>query len=382
MRRSLARIGAITAKEFRHLVRDPRALGVVLLLPVLELLLFAYAISFDVDHVPTVVLDQDQSAASRAYLTAYSSSDFFDVRGTVSGLDQIDELFRQNRIRVAVVVPPGFGRTLAEGGKGQVAVLVDGADTQAAAVGKAYATALNAQYGARLAATWTDRQGGGAATASAGMLEPRMRTWYNPERRSSLFLIPGLVVVIIMIVTVQQTATSLVRERDLHTREQMQVSPLRPAELTIGKMLPWTLLAFVDLGVIVALGLGVFGVPFRGSVPVFVLASTVFILACLALGLIVSAVSPSLETANILALMIAFLPSFLLSGFAFPLSSVPGWLRAVSYLFPARYMVTISHGVFLKGAGFAELALPLAQLSVYAVVAASVATLLSRRRAR
>ncbi|WOQ18625.1 ABC transporter permease [Raineyella sp. W15-4] len=382
MRRSLARIGAITAKEFRHLVRDPRALGVVLLLPVLELLLFAYAISFDVDHVPTVVLDQDQSAASRAYLTAYSSSDFFDVRGTVSGLDQIDELFRQNRIRVAVVVPPGFGRTLAEGGQGRVAVLVDGADTQAAAVGKAYATALNVQYGARLAATWTDRQGGGAATASAGMLEPRMRTWYNPERRSSLFLIPGLVVVIIMIVTVQQTATSLVRERDLHTREQMQVSPLRPAELTIGKMLPWTLLAFVDLGVIVALGLGVFGVPFRGSVPVFVLASTVFILACLALGLIVSAVSPSLETANILALVIAFLPSFLLSGFAFPLSSVPGWLRAVSYLFPARYMVTISHGVFLKGAGFAELALPLAQLSVYAVVAASVATLLSRRRAR
>ncbi|QGF24662.1 ABC transporter permease [Raineyella fluvialis] len=375
----LTRVGAITRKEFRHLVRDPRSLAVVLLLPVIELVLFAYAISFDVDNLPTVVVDQDHSAASQAYVRTYSASSFFDVQGSATGLAQVDDLFRENRVRAAVVVPAGFGRAVAAGEKAQVAVLVDGADVQAARIGQAYAIALNARYGAQLTAAWADRQGI-ATTGGIGLLEPRSRTWYNPERRSSLFLIPGLVVVIIMIVTVQQTATSLVRERDLHTYEQMQVSPLRPAELLVGKMLPWTLLAFLDLSIIVALGLGVFGVPLRGSVLLLGVASAVFILACLALGLIVSAVSPSMETANVLALMIAFLPSFLLSGLAFPLGSIPVWLRWLSYAFPGRYMVSISHGVFLRGAGFAELWQPLVQLAGYALLVGTVATVLSRRR--
>lgn len=379
MTATLSRIGAVTIKEFRHLLRDPRVLAAVLLLPVIELLLVAYAISFDVKNLPTTIVDQDNTTASRAYVEAYRASDLFDVRGTARDLTEVNELFVQGRTQVAVIIAPGFERALASGQPGRVAVLVDGSQAQSAKVGEAYATVLNTRYSGQVTATWLDRQG---QAMPGGGLEPRMRTWYNPERKSALFLIPGIMVVIIMMVTVQQTATSLVRERDLHAAEQMLVSPMRQGELIVGKLLPWTFLAFADLGVIVALAMTVFGVPLRGDVGVLVASAAVFIMSCLALGLMVSAIAPSMETANVLAMMLAFLPGFLLSGFAFPLDAVPVVLQWISNLFPARFMVTIAHGVFLKGAGWSELWLPFVQLCAYALVSITLATWLSRRRAR
>lgn len=375
---ALQRIGAIVVKEFRHLLRDPRILIAVLLLPVVELALVAYAISFDVKNLPTTVVDQDNTVASRDYVQAFRASELFDVRRTAQDLDEVNDLFLTGKTQVAVIVPPGFERSLARGEAAQVSVLIDGSQAASAKVGEAYARVLNAQYSGQVTTTWLNQQG---QILPGGELEPRMRTWFNPERKSNLFLIPGIMVVIIMMVTIQQTATSLVRERDLHTAEQMGVSPLRTGELIIGKLLPWTFLAFVELLIIVAVGIGVFGVPLRGDLLVLVASATVFIFACLALGLIVSAISPSMETATALALMLAFLPAFLLSGFAFPLDATPIWLQWISHLFPGRFMVTIVHGVFLKGSGWAEFWVPFAQLCVYAVLAFALATLLSRRRA-
>lgn len=279
-----------------------------------------------------------------------------------------------------IVIPPGFQSTIDRGGRAPVAVLVDGSDTTSARMGEAYAIAINQRYGANVVASWAASRGIDAS--AGGRLDPRVRTWYNPDRISSIFLIPGLVVVIIMIVTVQQTAVSLVRERDLHTQEQLVVSPLSHTELAIGKLLPWTLLAFAEITVIVGLGMVLFGVPLRGSLPLLAVASVVFVFACLAMGLIVSAVTPSMETANVVAMMLAFLPGLLLSGLAFPLSSVPAVLRAVSYLFPGRYMVSISRTVFLKGAGF-ETAWPdLLQLCCYAAVVLALAVRLYARKVR
>lgn len=372
------RIWAVVAKEFRHLRRDPRIVGAALLLPIVQLLLFGYAISFDVRNVPTVVIDQDKTAASRAYVAAYASSDFFDVRGEAGDLGAVDRLFDAGRARIVVVVPAGFADALARDERPQVAVLIDGSEPNAARIGSAYATALNRSYGQRLAVSWATRQGVDPSMMTG--LEPRLRTWYNPERRSSIFLVPGLLVVILMIVTVQQTAVTLVRERDLGTAEQLAVSPLRPAELLVGKLLPWTVLAFIDLAVVAVLGRVVFGVPVTGSIGFFVLAAVVFVFSALGLGLIVSALAPTMESANIVALMLAFLPSFLLSGFAFPLDSVPRVLQWVSYAFPGRYMVDISRGVFLKGSGAAELWPQLAQLTGYAVVVLVIANLAYRRR--
>jgi ABC-2 type transport system permease protein len=376
----LVRTGAIVRKEFRHLLRDPRILLAVLVTPVIQLLLFAYAVSFDVRDLATVVIDQDQTQSSRTYLQAYSSSGFFTVVGSAGSVAEVDGIFERGDARVAVVVPAGFADKLAAGDKAQVAVYIDGGETNAARIGQAYVTALNQVYGQKVTASWAERQG--LDLTQAGRLDVRVRTWYNPDRISSVFLIPGLMVVIIMIVTVQQTAVTLVRERSLGTQEQMTISPLRTIELMLGKLLPWTALAFLDVALISVLGITVFGVPLRGSVAVLALGSALFVFASLGLGLIVSVLSPSAESANILAALVAFLPAFLLSGFAFPLESIPVVLQWLSCAFPARYMVEISRAVFLKGAGLADVAVPLAALAAYAAILLAMATLLYRKRAR
>lgn len=377
---SLDRILAIARKEFIHISRDRRILISVLVMPVVQLLLFAYAISFDVKNVPTVTLDLDKTAASREYLDSYRAAGFFDVAGEVSSLDDVDQMFERGTASVAVVVPAGFARSLAREEKASVAVLIDGGEPNSAQLGQAYAVALNQVSDRRILAEWADRSG--LDMTRFGQLEPRLRTWYNPERRSADFLIPGLMVVIVMIVTIQQTAVTLVRERDLGTQEQMLVSPMRHAELMVGKLMPWTAIGFIDLTAITLLAIFVFGVPLRGDLLLMAVASAVFVFCALAIGLIVSALAPSPESANISALLIAFLPGFMLSGFAFPLESVPVFLRGVSFLFPGRYMVIVSRGVFLKGASFAELWPQLLSLVVYAAIALSVASVLYGRRER
>lgn len=380
MMATLTRIGAIVVKEFRHLLRDPRMLLAVVITPVIQLLLFAYAISFDVENVPTLVVDLDQTQTSRTYLEQYEASPFFEVVAHGSTLADVDTAFDQNTARVAIVIQAGFARSLAAGEQAQVSVMVDGSEPNAAKVSQAYSVAINQLYTQQLTRQWADAQG--LDLSSVGMLEPRVRTWYNPERRSSDFLIPGLMVVIIAIVTVQQTAVTLVRERDLGTEEQLEVSPLRKVELMVGKLLPWTLIAFAEVAMITGLGRTVFGIPMRGDFWALAVGAALFVFASLGMGLLISAVAPSLDTANILAMLIAFLPSFLLSGLAFALDQIPVVLQWISYGFPARYMVTISRGVFLKGAGFPEVWPELAALAVYAVVMIVISSVLYGRRAR
>lgn len=374
------RILAIARKEFIHLARDWRTLVAVLVLPGVQLLLFAYAISYDVRNVPTVIVDQDLTPASRAYIAKYEASGLYDVRGRVANVEAVRKSFERGEARIAVVVPPGFARSLARGDKAQVAVLVDGSEPNSALIGSTFSRALNEGYGQRIQAEWADARG--LDLERFGRIEPRIRMWYNPERRSADFLIPGLLVVIIMIVTTQQSAVTLVRERDQGTEEQMRVSPLRRSELMVGKLLPWTLLAFADMVAIVALSTAVFDVPLRGDVSFLAASILVFVFCSLGIGLIISAVAPSMESANIAALMISFLPGFMLSGFAFPLDSIPTVLQWASYLFPGRYMMAISRGVFLKGAGFAELSDQLGCLVVYAVAAITLSSVVSARRQR
>lgn len=377
---ALDRISAVVRKEFRHLWRDPRAIAIVLLMPVVQLLLFAYAISFDVSHLPTVVVDADRTPASREYLSEYVGSPLFEIVEYADSPAAVEQAFLRNAAEVGIIVPAGFGRTLAGGGQAQVGVLIDGSQPNSARVAQAYTNALTLLATQQVALHWADTQG--VDVGSLGQLEPRVRTWYNPERRSAIFLVPGLIVVILAIVTVQQTAVSLVRERELGTAEQLTVSPLRRSELMLGKLLPWTALAFVDLIVISALAVWVFGVPLRGDPLVLATGAALFVFCCLGLGLVISAVAPSVDVANIAALLLTFLPAFLLSGFVFALNQIPVVLQWVSMAFPARYMVAISRGVFLKGAGWAELWPEFVGLGVYAVVALTAASLLFSRRTR
>lgn len=378
MNGAAGRIGAVVRKEFIHVGRDPRLLAVVLVMPIIQLLLFAYAISFDVRNLPTVVVDLDRTPDSTAFLRAYEASGLFQVTAHETTLAAVDESFARNEARVAVVVPAGFARSLARGEAAQVGVFVDGSEPNSAKVAQTYSAALNQLYGRSLAVAWASTQG--LDLRQTGLVEPRLRTWYNPDRASSIFLIPGLMVVIIMIVTAQQTAVTLVREREQGTAEQLMVSPLRRIELMVGKLTPWVIMAFLDVAVIAAVGALLFHVPMRGDLLALGVGAVLFVASCLGIGLIVSAVAPSLDTANMAAFLIAFLPAFLLSGFAFALDQIPPVLDWISRIFPARYMVTISRGVLLKGAGFDELWPQVAALAAYATVALLIAVRLHGRR--
>jgi ABC-2 type transport system permease protein len=377
MAASLSRILAVARKEFIHILRDWRMIVAVLVLPLTQLLLFAYAISFDVRNVPTVTLDLDKTTASRTYLDAYTRSGFFSVAGSVDSLASIDRVFNRSEARAAIVVERGYGDALASGGTGAVSVLVDGSEPNSAQLAQTYAVALNQVLGRQALSSWASARG---VSGSVGSIEPRIRMWYNPDRRSADFLIPGLLVVIIMIVTIQQTSVTLVKERENGTLEQLLESPLTHSELILGKIAPWAILGFVDMVAITGVALVVFGVPLRGDVAVLTVGVMLFIMCALALGLVISAVAPTIESANIAGLLVSFLPGFMLSGMAFPLASIPVPLQVVSYLFPARYMVEISRGVFLRGAGWAVLYPEVLSLVAYAVVALGVATVLNSRR--
>jgi ABC-2 type transport system permease protein len=376
---SLARIAAIARKEFLHIGRDWRILVSVLVVPLVMLILFGYAISFDVRNIPIVVLDQDHTAASRAYIGAAQNTGFFRSVGAVSDMSGIDTAFDQGVARAAIIVAPGYGDAIASGGKGRVAVLVDGSEPNSAQLGQAYAIALNNTVSRQALVTWAN--GRGASLSGVGQLEPRIRDWYNPERRSADFLVPGLMVVIIMIVTVQQTSVTLVRERESGTLEQLLQSPLTQSELILGKVTPWAILAFADTIAIVVAAILVFQIPLRGDLGVLAAGMFLFILCCLSIGLIISAVSPSIESANMIALLISFLPGFMLSGLAFPLASIPPVLQFVSLLFPGRYMVEIARGTFLRGTGWSALGVQVLWLAIYAAVGLGLASVLNRRKA-
>ncbi len=378
MRDALRRIGAIARKEFIHIRRDPRIMISVLLMPTIQLLLFAYAISFDVRDVPTLLLDGDKTATSREYLASYEQSDFFNVAGYVDSMSAIDDAFDRSEARIAVMIRPGFGDAIARGEKGQVSVLIDGSEPNSAQLGQTYATALNEQLGREVAFEYLERQG--IDPNRAGGIAPYIRTWYNPERRSADFLVPGLMVVIIMIVTVQQTAVTLVKEKEQGTFEQIIVSPIRRGELMLGKVSPWVFLGLVDMLVVSLVAVLVFGVPVRGDVIALAVATFLFVLCSLGIGLLVSARASSVEVANLVALLISFLPGFMLSGFAFPLHSIPRFLQVVSYLFPGRYMVVVARSVFLKGGGFSELWPQIGALAIYALVSLTLASVLYSRR--
>lgn len=374
----MRRIFAIARKEFTHVVRDPRLLTAVLVMPLLQLFLFAYALSFDVRDIPTVVLDSDNTAASRRFVDTLRQSGYFRVVGALGSVGEADEAFLSGRARAVVIVQPGFQQKVIEGRKGQVAVLLDGSEPNSAQLGRGYAIGLGTWADTRL--TFRGARRAGLDPGARGRIEPHLRIWYNPEAISSNFLIPGLIVVIVMIVMVQQTALTLVKEKDQGTLEQLIVSPVRRGELMLGKVAPWVAIAAADFIILTIAGLVAFGVPFRGDVLLLAGSSALFVLSCLSIGLLVSARASSPETANQVALIISFLPGFMLSDFVFPLKSLPIVLQWLSYAFPARYMVAVSRGVFLKGAGFDILWPQIASLAVYAIVALTVTSLFYRRR--
>jgi ABC-2 type transport system permease protein len=344
----------------------------------LQLLLFSYALSNDVTKVPTAVLDNDRSQASREYVESFERSDFFRVTQRLSGMDQVDDVFDRSQAKIVIVIEPGFSRELAAGRKGQVAVLIDGADPNTAQRAQGVATGLSQLASINL--TLKRLESRGMAAGGIGGIQQHLMTWYNPEARAQYFLIPGLIVILIMGTSIQQTAIAIAKEKEMGTMEQLVASPLGRLELMLGKVAPWAILAVLDVILITLFGVLVFQIPFRGSVLLFALASLLFVLGNLGLGLWISSVASGVNTANQISALLSMLPGFMLSGFVFSIRNMPQALQVVTYAFPARYFMTINRTVFLKGSGLSVLWPEFLGLLVYAVLTISLAAVTFKKR--
>ncbi len=342
------RVAPILKKEFRQIARDRRSLGVLLLLPVFLLVMFGYAISLDVRHIPMAVYDGENSAASRGFLEEFRHSVYFDLKYDLTDPRQIDELMGQERIRAALVIPRDFSRQLARESVCRVQVLLDGSNASSASTTLGYIQVVAQDYSSRITVRALLRAGG---LSTRPPVDYRPRVWYNPELRSSVFLVPGLITFILVVSTVISTALSIVREKERGTMEQIRVSPIRSAELIAGKTLPYAAISLVVTLVILGISWLLFGVTVRGSFPLLLLVIVLFQASCLGMGLLISTVAETQHMAFTLSALLTILPSFILSGFVFPIRNMPPVIQAITYLFPARYFLAALRGVIIRGAG-------------------------------
>jgi ABC-2 type transport system permease protein len=368
-----ARTLAVGRKEFRQIARDRRTLAILLFLPAFFLLLFGYALSWDIRGVRIAVDDRDRSSDSRALVAAFVDSGYFAQVATIAGEAELNGLMDRNDIRAALVIPTGFARDLRLGLNVPVQILLNGDNANTATTVMGYATAIvRAESSRRLAA------GGKPGQAAPFLVEPRI--WYNPQLRSALFLVPGLIAYIAMITAVISTALSIVREKERGTIEQIRMAPLDAFSFIAGKTLPYFFISLVAELAIMIVAMSLFGLPMRGSWPLLLIALSLFLVGALGLGLLVSSIADSQQVAFQVAVLVSFLPTLMLSGFIFPIASMPAFLRGVTYVVPARYFLIALRGILLKGVGAGTIWVELLALTVYAAVVLAFATVRLRRQ--
>jgi ABC-2 type transport system permease protein len=370
-----ALVAAVALKEMRQIARDPRTLLILLFVPAFFLFVYGYALNFDIRHIGLAVKDDDRSPASRELVSAFVNSGYFDLVRMVTADAGVDRAIEDGEARAALVIPAGFGASVAQGRPEQVQVIINGDNANTATTVSGYVTAIIASVSARLEATV---RVGRAPAVPLVLLEPRV--WYNPELRSAIFLIPGLIAYIAMLTAVVSTALSVVREKEAGTMEQIRMAPLGPLPFILGKAVPYFLIALVVSMSIVPSSMLLFDLPMRGSWLVLFGSVSLFLIGALGLGLFISTVAETQQVAFQIALLVSFLPTLMLSGFIFPISSMPAFLQRVTYIVPARYFLVALRGVVLKGVGVAAFWQELAALAVFAIVILGLASLRLRRQ--
>ncbi len=355
--------GAIVRKEALHLLRDPTTLVIALLIPIIQLTLFGFAIDFDVRHIKTAVVDMDRSRESRAYLDSLRNTQYLDMVLFPTSVDEAEAAMRRGAVNVTLLIPPDFARRSVPGDRPQVGVLIDGSDNQVATRAR-----LAIMTSGSSAASTT---ASGSRSPAPGGVDARINMVYNPQMRSQVFMIPGLIGVILQLVTVTLTSFSLVRERETGTLEQLMVSPVGKLGLMLGKLTPYAALAFIEMGMVLALGYLVFEVRVAGSVALLMLLSLPFIVAALSMGLLISTVARNQAQALQLTLLVT-LPSILMTGFVFPRETMPGVLYLASDVFPVTWFLIILRGIVVRGAGLADLWSSLMALLLITVILLSV----------
>ncbi len=368
---SYRRLRAVCIKELHHITRDARSLGMALAVPVMMLLLYGYALSLDVDHIPTLIYDQDQTSASRDLIRQFQGSKYFEIRGFVNGYDAIQRAIDRNRVLMGVVIPHDYSRNIGLGQDAPVQILLDGSDSNTASIALGYAESVVRGYSLSLRADVMNQRGGEPLTSP---VDARLRVWYNSSLESKNYVVPGLIAVILQIIAALLTSLTIAREWEMGTMEQLLSTPLRPVEIVLGKMTAYFAVGLADSVIALLVGLFVFQVPLRGSLGLLAVSICVFLFGALCWGILISATAKSQLQAYQMGILSSFLPAFLLSGFVYSIETMPKVIQVITHIIPARYVVTIMKGVFLKGVGLRVLWGELGFLAIYAAVVFLLAT--------
>ena len=376
MRKSLQRIGALVQKETIQILRDWRTLVMILALPLLELFLFAYAVTLTVDHIPTAIADTSRDAQSRAFVEALEISGYFDVEMRVEDEERVLQAIGEGRVQAGVVIPPDFAAQV-ERGDAQALVILDGSDSFTVQAGYSAASAIAQARGMELTLEKAAKMGLGGMGSLP--IYTSTRILYNPDLDGIVFIVPGIAALLMLLLTIGQVSMSVVRERELGTLEQILVTPVRPLELIVGKMAPNILLTVVDMLIIILVGVFWFGVPFQGSPWLFAWLSLLYIVSGLGLGLLVSTAAQTQQQAQQITTMLMLL-SMLLTGLIYPHAPMPPVVRAVGNLIPATYFIRIARGIITKGVGLSFMWSDVLVLVAYGAVTMTLAAVTFRKR--
>jgi ABC-2 type transport system permease protein len=373
----LKELKPIIVKEFRQIRRDPTSLGMLLVLPAALIVLVGYALNFDVKHIPLVVFDQSPGAESREYLQKFKQSEYFDYAHEVRSYAEIDKLFLNGEAKVALVLPLTFGHDILAGHETHVQILVDGSDANTAGQAIGYATRMTMEFSSNLTLDAFRRAG---RTFNQPIdFEPRI--WYNPDLISSRYLVPGLIGFIIMLTGVISTSMTIVREKERGTMDQIMVSPLKPSQVILGKTLPYMAIALVGATLILILGYFLFDIEIKGSLFVLYAGILLVVLGALGQGLLISTVTESQQVAFMVSVFSSLLPSFLLSGFIFPVASMPIALQVISNIAAVKFFLVIVRGVMLKGVGFEAVWPQFVYLTIFAAATLGISVRRFQKRA-
>jgi ABC-2 type transport system permease protein len=345
----MRRVLFLVRKELLELRQDPNLLRVVLLAPILQLLVLGYAATTDVKDIPVIVVDADGTAASRELVRRFDASSYFSIADVVSSEDEMTPYLDDNRAWMALSIPAGYGRDVGTGTPATVQVVADGSDASSTTIALGYATNLVALYAQELLEAKLP------AGVAAGGIEPRIRIWFNPQLLSKDFMVPGVLALLLLVMTGVLASMGIVREKELGTLEQLNVTPLRRWELVVGKLLPYGLVGLVDVFLVVAVAIFWFQVPLRGSLALLVGMSAIYLLSTLGIGLLVSTVSNTQQQAMMTAAFFFVAPMMFLSGFVFPIENMPAVIQPITHVIPLRYYLVIVRGIFLKGVGLETL---------------------------
>jgi len=371
------RIWAIARKEFTHIIRDPRSIGMAIAIPMLLLLLFGYALTLDVDNVPLVVWDQSQSQASRDFISRFQGSRYFSLRGHVHSYLEIERAIDSGEALVALIIPVKFAGRIEGGRAAPVQMIVDGSDSNTATMAMGYADAVAQTYSQSVAFSELRRREGRKVSLP---LDLRSRVWFNADLESKNYIIPGLIAVIMMVISALLTSLTVAREWEQGTMEQLIATPVKGPELILGKLIPYFAIGMFDVVLAVLMGEFLFQVPLRGSPALLFGMAAIFLSGALSLGLLISILTKSQLLASQLAMVLTFLPSFLLSGFMYAIGNMPKPIQIITYLIPAKYFVSLLKGIYLKGIGLEILAMEAMLLTVFGAVMVALANRKFRKK--